>query len=147
MVLCDPLSDKYKPAVAHRDVSSRNVLVRADLSCVLADFGLSMRLTGSRPCCPGDDDTMAISEVRSCKCSDDEDGNDIDGDEGGVLAGGDGAVHGSRGSGRSTEPARLRGCAEAGGRLRPGSAPLGELQEVLTPVSRYHALWLLTHLF
>lgn len=59
-------SDQYKPAVAHRDVTSRNVLVRADLSCVLADFGLSMRLTGSRPCCPGDDDTMAISEVRSC---------------------------------------------------------------------------------
>ena len=65
MSLC-LLSDQYKPAVAHRDVTSRNVLVRADLSCVLADFGLSMRLTGSRPCCPGDDDTMAISEVRSC---------------------------------------------------------------------------------
>ncbi|XP_070693681.1 bone morphogenetic protein receptor type-2-like [Pempheris klunzingeri] len=55
--------DQYKPAVAHRDVTSRNVLVRADLSCVLADFGLSMRLTGSRPCRPGDDDTVAISEV------------------------------------------------------------------------------------
>ncbi|XP_038575780.1 bone morphogenetic protein receptor type-2-like [Micropterus salmoides] len=55
--------DQCKPAVAHRDVTSRNVLVRADLSCVLADFGLSMRLTGSRPCRPGDDDTMAISEV------------------------------------------------------------------------------------
>lgn len=55
--------DQYKPAVAHRDVTSRNVLVRADLSCVLADFGLSMRLTGGQPCRPGDDDTMAISEV------------------------------------------------------------------------------------
>ncbi|KAG7234346.1 hypothetical protein INR49_004917 [Caranx melampygus] len=55
--------DQYKPAVAHRDVTSRNVLVRADLSCVLADFGLSMRLTGSQPCHHGDDDTMAISEV------------------------------------------------------------------------------------
>ncbi|XP_037618544.1 LOW QUALITY PROTEIN: bone morphogenetic protein receptor type-2-like, partial [Sebastes umbrosus] len=55
--------DQYKPAVAHRDVTSRNVLVRADLSCVLADFGLSMRLTGSRPGRPGDEDTMAISEV------------------------------------------------------------------------------------
>ncbi|XP_056288628.1 bone morphogenetic protein receptor type-2-like isoform X2 [Pseudoliparis swirei] len=53
--------DQYKPAVAHRDVTSRNVLVRADLSCVLADFGLSMRLTGSRR--PGDDDTASISEV------------------------------------------------------------------------------------
>uniref|UniRef100_A0A3Q4IC75 receptor protein serine/threonine kinase n=1 Tax=Neolamprologus brichardi TaxID=32507 RepID=A0A3Q4IC75_NEOBR len=55
--------DQHKPAVAHRDLTSRNVLVRADLSCVLADFGLSMRLTGPRPCRPGDDDTMAISEV------------------------------------------------------------------------------------
>ncbi|XP_078118842.1 bone morphogenetic protein receptor type-2-like isoform X2 [Sander vitreus] len=55
--------DQYKAAVAHRDVTSRNVLVRADLSCVLADFGLSMRLTGSLPCRPGDDDTVAISEV------------------------------------------------------------------------------------
>ncbi|XP_040004200.1 bone morphogenetic protein receptor type-2-like [Xiphias gladius] len=55
--------DQYKPAVAHRDVTSRNVLVRADLSCVLADFGLSMRLTGNRPCRPGDDETLAISEV------------------------------------------------------------------------------------
>ncbi|XP_077947158.1 bone morphogenetic protein receptor type-2 isoform X3 [Gasterosteus aculeatus] len=55
--------DQYKPAVAHRDVTSRNVLVRSDLSCVLADFGLSMRLTGSRPCHHGDEDTVAISEV------------------------------------------------------------------------------------
>ncbi|XP_061580070.1 bone morphogenetic protein receptor type-2-like isoform X1 [Cololabis saira] len=55
--------DQYKPAVAHRDLTSRNVLVRADLSCVLADFGLSMRLTGNRPCRQGDDDTVAISEV------------------------------------------------------------------------------------
>ncbi|KAM4558593.1 bone morphogenetic protein receptor type-2-like isoform 1-T23 [Odontesthes bonariensis] len=55
--------DQYKPAVAHRDLTSRNVLVRADLSCVLADFGLSMKLTGTRPGRPGDDDTMAVSEV------------------------------------------------------------------------------------
>uniref|UniRef100_A0A3Q2NU41 receptor protein serine/threonine kinase n=1 Tax=Fundulus heteroclitus TaxID=8078 RepID=A0A3Q2NU41_FUNHE len=55
--------DQYKPPVAHRDLTSRNVLVRSDLSCVLADFGLSMKLTGTRTCRPGDDDTMAISEV------------------------------------------------------------------------------------
>ncbi|KAM8855078.1 bone morphogenetic protein receptor type-2-like isoform 1-T3 [Spinachia spinachia] len=55
--------DQYKPAVAHRDVTSSNVLVRSDLSCVLADFGLSMQLTGSRPCRYGNEDTVAISEV------------------------------------------------------------------------------------
>ncbi|XP_015259332.1 PREDICTED: bone morphogenetic protein receptor type-2-like [Cyprinodon variegatus] len=55
--------DQYKPPVAHRDLTSRNVLVRSDLSCVLADFGLSMKLTGTRSCRPGDDETVAISEV------------------------------------------------------------------------------------
>ncbi|KAM4731527.1 bone morphogenetic protein receptor type-2-like isoform 1-T2 [Anableps anableps] len=55
--------DQYKPPVAHRDLTSRNVLVRSDLSCVLTDFGLSMKLTGTRTCRPGDDETMAISEV------------------------------------------------------------------------------------
>ncbi|KAM7408004.1 hypothetical protein PAMA_003641 [Pampus argenteus] len=56
-------AEQYKPAVAHRDVTGRNVLIRADLSCVLTDFGLSMRLTGNQPCCPRDVDTLAISEV------------------------------------------------------------------------------------
>ncbi|XP_058470078.1 bone morphogenetic protein receptor type-2-like [Solea solea] len=56
-------ADQYKPAVAHRDVTSRNILVRSDLTCVLADFGLSMKLTGTRSSRHGDDDTMAISEV------------------------------------------------------------------------------------
>ncbi|XP_013855876.1 bone morphogenetic protein receptor type-2, partial [Austrofundulus limnaeus] len=55
--------DQYKPAVAHRDLTSRNVLVRADLSCVLADFGLSMKLTGTRSSHSGDEDTMTISDV------------------------------------------------------------------------------------
>ncbi|XP_047227042.1 bone morphogenetic protein receptor type-2-like [Girardinichthys multiradiatus] len=55
--------EQYKPPVAHRDLTSRNVLVRSDLSCVLADFGLSMKLTGTRTSRPGDEETMAISEV------------------------------------------------------------------------------------
>ncbi|XP_037543087.1 bone morphogenetic protein receptor type-2 [Nematolebias whitei] len=55
--------DQYKPAVAHRDLTSRNVLVRSDLSCVLADFGLSMKVTGARSSLSGDDDTLTISEV------------------------------------------------------------------------------------
>ncbi|XP_056157912.1 bone morphogenetic protein receptor type-2-like, partial [Lampris incognitus] len=55
--------DQYKPAVSHRDLNSRNILVRSDLSCVLSDFGLSMRLTGNRLLRPGDEDNAAISEV------------------------------------------------------------------------------------
>uniref|UniRef100_A0A3B4DMF1 receptor protein serine/threonine kinase n=1 Tax=Pygocentrus nattereri TaxID=42514 RepID=A0A3B4DMF1_PYGNA len=34
----------YKPAIAHCDLSSRNVLVRADGSCALCDFGCSVVL-------------------------------------------------------------------------------------------------------
>lgn len=33
------LADAHKPPVAHRDLSSSNVLVRADGTCVLCDFG------------------------------------------------------------------------------------------------------------
>ncbi|KAK6040550.1 hypothetical protein COOONC_21945, partial [Cooperia oncophora] len=32
-----------KPAIAHRDIKSKNILVKADLSCALADLGLAVR--------------------------------------------------------------------------------------------------------
>lgn len=53
-----------------------------------------------------------------------------------MCAGGDGALHVSGGSGRSSEPQGLRVGAEAGGCVRSGSAVLGELQEVLRPLPR-----------
>ncbi|XP_061432374.1 bone morphogenetic protein receptor type-2-like isoform X2 [Lethenteron reissneri] len=56
--------DQYKPAIAHRDLNSRNVLVRADHSCVLSDLGLAMKLTRRSPVQRGgDDDTSTICEV------------------------------------------------------------------------------------
>lgn len=33
----------YKPCIAHRDVKSKNILVRSDLSCCIADFGLALK--------------------------------------------------------------------------------------------------------
>ena len=32
-----------KPAIAHRDIKSRNILVNRDLTCAIADFGLAVR--------------------------------------------------------------------------------------------------------
>ncbi|XP_033900436.1 bone morphogenetic protein receptor type-2-like isoform X2 [Acipenser ruthenus] len=55
--------DYYKPAVSHRDMNSRNVLVKNDGTCVISDFGLSMKLTGNRLVRPGEEDNAAISEV------------------------------------------------------------------------------------
>ena len=32
-----------KPSIAHRDLKSRNILVKADMTCCIADFGLAVR--------------------------------------------------------------------------------------------------------
>ena len=32
-----------KPMIAHRDIKSRNILVKDDLSCCIADFGLAVK--------------------------------------------------------------------------------------------------------
>ncbi|XP_070583910.1 activin receptor type-2B isoform X3 [Erythrolamprus reginae] len=42
----------HKPAIAHRDFKSKNVLLKNDLSTVLADFGLAVRFEPGKP--PGD---------------------------------------------------------------------------------------------
>uniref|UniRef100_A0A8C6TPJ2 receptor protein serine/threonine kinase n=1 Tax=Neogobius melanostomus TaxID=47308 RepID=A0A8C6TPJ2_9GOBI len=57
------ISDQSKPAVVHRDVSSTNVLVRSDLSCVLSGFSLSMSLSRDPSAGHGDPGSVAISEA------------------------------------------------------------------------------------
>lgn len=41
-------SDRYhgisKPPIAHRDLKSKNILVKSDLTCVISDFGLAAKL-------------------------------------------------------------------------------------------------------
>ncbi|XP_064611286.1 bone morphogenetic protein receptor type-2-like [Liolophura sinensis] len=40
--------DKVKPPIAHRDINTANILVKNDLTCVIADFGFSMTTMGSK---------------------------------------------------------------------------------------------------
>ena len=36
-------SEREKPAIAHRDIKTKNILVKRDGTCCVADFGLSVR--------------------------------------------------------------------------------------------------------
>ena len=36
-------SSLYKPAIAHRDLKSKNILVKQNLTCCISDFGLAMK--------------------------------------------------------------------------------------------------------
>ncbi|KAF5402874.1 Receptor protein serine/threonine kinase [Paragonimus heterotremus] len=38
------LTDRPKPSIAHRDLNSRNVLLKTDMTACIADFGLAIRL-------------------------------------------------------------------------------------------------------
>ena len=40
------VGDRVKPCISHRDLSSRNILVKEDLSCALCDFGFSIKISG-----------------------------------------------------------------------------------------------------
>ena len=37
------LGTRGKPAIAHRDIKSKNILVKLNGQCVIADFGLAVR--------------------------------------------------------------------------------------------------------
>lgn len=43
-------ADSYKPAVAHRDFKSNNVLLKSDLTAAIADFGLALLFEPGKPC-------------------------------------------------------------------------------------------------
>lgn len=45
LTLASPIG-QYKPGIAHRDLSSQNVLIREDGSCAIGDLGLALVLPG-----------------------------------------------------------------------------------------------------
>ncbi|XP_015258517.1 PREDICTED: activin receptor type-2B [Cyprinodon variegatus] len=44
--------DRHKPAIAHRDFKSKNIILRSDLTAVIADFGLAVCFEAGEP--PGE---------------------------------------------------------------------------------------------
>lgn len=58
--------DLKKPCVCHRDLNSRNILVKADLTCCVADFGFALKTCGPRYEWKGEitlAETKSINEV------------------------------------------------------------------------------------
>ncbi|KAJ9585230.1 hypothetical protein L9F63_002993 [Diploptera punctata] len=58
--------DKVKPCVSHRDLNSRNILVKSDLSCCLCDLGFAMKISGSKYFHNGEEqhaETKSINDV------------------------------------------------------------------------------------
>ncbi|XP_022088502.1 bone morphogenetic protein receptor type-2-like [Acanthaster planci] len=52
-----------RPAIVHRDINSRNILVKSDLTCVIGDFGFAMKVFGSSVVRDGDEDNSTITDV------------------------------------------------------------------------------------
>lgn len=59
-------SGEKRLSVAHRDVSSRNILVKADLTCCLCDLGFAIQMEGAHYFYQGEQqhaETTSLSDV------------------------------------------------------------------------------------
>lgn len=57
---------KIKPCIAHRDMNSRNILIKADGTCCICDLGLAVQISGSKYFVNGEEqhaETKSINDV------------------------------------------------------------------------------------
>lgn len=54
--------DQVKPCICHRDFNTRNILVKADFTCCVADFGFALKTFGSKYEYKGE---IAVAETKS----------------------------------------------------------------------------------
>ncbi|XP_008214725.1 uncharacterized protein LOC100121252 isoform X1 [Nasonia vitripennis] len=58
--------DKFKPCIAHRDMNSRNILIKSDGTCCICDLGLAVQISGSKYYSNGEEqhaETKSINDV------------------------------------------------------------------------------------
>ena len=58
-------SVEHRASICHRDINTRNILVRSDLSCCLSDFGFSLKISGSNYFTAGGTGETICAESRS----------------------------------------------------------------------------------
>ncbi|XP_025271145.1 bone morphogenetic protein receptor type-2 isoform X1 [Camponotus floridanus] len=55
--------DKFKPCIAHRDINSRNVLIKADGTCCICDLGLAVQISGSKYYSNGEEQHAELKSI------------------------------------------------------------------------------------
>ncbi|EGI69732.1 Bone morphogenetic protein receptor type-2 [Acromyrmex echinatior] len=55
--------DKFKPCIAHRDINSRNILIKADGSCYICDLGLAVQISGSKYYSNGEEQHAELKSI------------------------------------------------------------------------------------
>ncbi|XP_012151417.1 kinase protein wishful thinking isoform X2 [Megachile rotundata] len=55
--------DKFKPCIAHRDINSRNILIKADGTCCICDLGLAVQIAGSKYYSNGEEQHAELKSI------------------------------------------------------------------------------------
>ena len=64
-------ADLIKPCVAHRDFNTRNILLKADMSCVVSDLGFAIHTQGAKFYVNGEEqlaEMASLTDVRKIFC-------------------------------------------------------------------------------